>query len=113
MQPVVATASNVLGTGELSYGAPTMSIAGLPVVTDSNIPTNLGTGTDEDAIIVMRSDDVILWEENGGAPLVVQYDSVGSGTLTVRICAYGYSAFLVRDPNSVAVITGTGLNATL
>ena len=113
MQPVVATASNVLGTGELSYGAPTMSIAGLPVVTDSNIPTNLGTGTDEDAIIVMRSDDVILWEENGGSPLVVQYDSVGSGTLTVRIVAYGYSAFLVRDPNSVAVITGTGLNATL
>ena len=113
MQPVVATASNVLGTGELSYGAPTMSIAGLPVVTDSNIPITLGAGGDEDRIIVMRSDDVILWEENGGSPLVVQYDSVGSGTLTVRIVAYGYSAFLVRDPNSVAVISGTGLNATL
>ena len=38
------------------------SIQGLPVVTDPNIETNLGTGGNEDAVYVLRASDVVLWE---------------------------------------------------
>jgi len=37
------------------------SIQGLPVVTDPNIATNSGTGT-EDIVYVLRASDVVLWE---------------------------------------------------
>ena len=88
-------------------------MAGVPVITDSNIPTNLGSGSDEDVAIVMRTDDVLLWEVPGTDPAFVQYDSVGSGTLAVRMVAFGYSAFGVRQPSSVCLLTGTLMAATL
>ena len=60
-----------------------------------------------------RADDVLLWENGGGAPMLARYDSVGSANLTIKIIAFGYSAFMVRDPNSVCSLTGTLYNATL
>jgi HK97 family phage major capsid protein len=35
---------------------------GLVVVTDPNLPTNLGAGTNEDCILVMRASDLVLFE---------------------------------------------------
>jgi hypothetical protein len=35
---------------------------GLPIVTDPNLPVNLGTGNDEDPIFVMRASDLVLFE---------------------------------------------------
>ena len=113
-QVTAATASNTIGTGGVAgYGSPMFQIAGVPVVTDANVPTNLGTGTDEDAVITMRSDDVLLFEQNSGTPMLARFDSVGSATLTVKIVAFGYSAFAVRNPSSVCQNQGSLWNATL
>jgi HK97 family phage major capsid protein len=89
------------------------NIAGVPVYVDGSMPTNLGAGADEDRVIAMRRDDVLLWEQGSGAPMVARFDSVGSANLTIKIVGFGYSAFMVRDPNAVAVLEGTLLNATL
>jgi hypothetical protein len=35
---------------------------GLPIVTDPNITTIAGTGSNEDVIYVLRASDIILWE---------------------------------------------------
>jgi HK97 family phage major capsid protein len=38
------------------------SIQGLPVVTDPNVTTTSGAGTNEDVIYVLRASDIVLWE---------------------------------------------------
>jgi HK97 family phage major capsid protein len=80
---------------------------GLPVVTDPNLPTNLGAGTNQDPVLVMKADDLYLWESSLRSRVLPE---VGSGTLTVRLQVYGYLAFTgERYPKSVSAITGTGL----
>ena len=113
LTPNTQLGSNVIGVGSAAGTNAVGNIAGVPVIVDGNVPTNLGAGTDEDAVIIMRSDDVILWENGGGAPMLARYDSVGSANLTIKIIAFGYSAFMVRDPNSVCKLQGTLYNATL
>lgn len=76
---------------------------GLPVVTDSNIPTNLGAGT-EDAIFVMRASDLVLY--TGGIRTRVLPETK-AGTLTVLLQVYSYAAFsAARYPQSVVTISG-------
>lgn len=85
------------------------SMHGLPVVTDPNIPTNLGTGTDEDVVLVMRASDLLLFESGIRTRVLPE---VGSGTLTTRLQVYGYIAFTAgRYPKSVVEIGGAGLVA--
>jgi HK97 family phage major capsid protein len=82
---------------------------GLPVVTDPNIATNLGAGTNEDVIHVLRASDLLLYESGIRSRVLPE---VGSGTLTVRLQVYGYLAFTAaRYPASVVEIGGTGLVA--
>jgi len=103
--------SNSVGTfgGVTAQGA-VGSIQGLPVYTDANIPTNLGSGTDEDRIIVASVPDLYLWEDGG--PYLETFRDVGSGTLTVRVRAHNYYAQLhARRPKAISVIAGTGLVA--
>ena len=96
------------------YGAVVGNIAGVNVITDAGIPTNLGTGTNEDRVVVARRSDLLLWEQGSGSPAVARFDSVGSASLTVKIVAFGYSAFTAgRYPTGVSVIQGTLLAATL
>jgi HK97 family phage major capsid protein len=100
---------NAIGT----VNAPTSEgvvghLQGLPVIVDPSIPTNLGSGTNEDRIIVMRASDSYLWE---GAVRTRALPEVGSGTLTVRLQAYEYLAFTAeRLPKSISIISGTGLS---
>lgn len=76
---------------------------GLPVVTDPNLPTTAGTGT-EDPILVMRSSDIVLWE--GGIRARVLPETKAQ-TLTVILQIYNYLAFsAARYPQSVVPITG-------
>lgn len=85
------------------------SIQGLPVVTDPSIPTNLGTGTNEDRVFILKTDDVVLYE-SGIRTRVLQ--ETLSGTLTVRLQVYGYLAFSAgRYAASTARIGGAGLVA--
>ncbi len=82
---------------------------GVPVVTDPNIPTNLGAGTNEDTIHVLRASDLLLYE---GGIRTRTLQEVGSGNLTVRLQVYGYIAFTAgRYPASIVEIGGTGLVA--
>ncbi|WP_442803326.1 phage major capsid protein [Streptomyces pseudogriseolus] len=86
------------------------SLFGVPVVLDNNIPSNLGTGTNETRIIVADFRDLILMEDESAAPVQLRFDEVLSASLQVRLLAYGYSAFAAgRQPKAVSVIAGTGL----
>jgi HK97 family phage major capsid protein len=83
------------------------TLQGLPVFVDPNIPTNLGAGTNEDRIIILRSDDAILYE---GTPRAESSIHPNFGSLSVNLRFYNYLALHAsRLPLSVSVIAGTGL----
>jgi len=83
------------------------SMQGLPIVTDPNVPANLGAGTNEDRILVLAASDLVLYESAVRSRVLPE---VLSGNLTVRLQVYGYIAFTAaRYPASTAVIGGTGL----
>lgn len=85
------------------------SILGIPVIIDSNLPTNLGVGTNQDTVIVARISDARLWE---GTPHMAARPVVDASAenLLVRLVYYRYGIFLPgRYPTSWAKIDGTGL----
>jgi len=91
-----------------TYGAGVRGIlAGLPVIVDANILTNIG-GT-QDTILGVTNRELFLWEQPG-SPLLIRAEEVGVATLTVKLVVYGYSAFTAgRYPGAHGAITGTGL----
>lgn len=83
------------------------TLQGLPVYVDPNIPINLGGGTNEDRIIIVRSSDVILYE---GTPRAEASIYPGFANLSVNLRFYNYAALHAsRYPKSISVISGTGL----
>lgn len=87
------------------------SMQGVDIYVDPNIPTNLGTGTNEDRIIVVRREDCHLYEDPAG-PHLETFRDVGSGTLTVRFRLHNYWAQINnRRPAAISVLSGTGLAA--
>ena len=83
------------------------TLQGLPVYQDPNIPTNLGAGTNEDRIIIMRTDDTILFEGN---PRAESFREPLAAQLSVLLRFYNYIALHgSRYPLSTSVISGTGL----
>lgn len=80
------------------------TIQGLPVITDPNIPTNLGGGSNQDAIYVMRSSDLLLFETGIRAEAFPQ---TYANQLSVLLQVSSYIAFTAaRFPQSVCEITG-------
>lgn len=80
------------------------SIQGLPVVTDPNIETNLGSGGDEDPVYVLRASDIVLWESGIKARVLPE---TKAQNLTVLLQLYGYLAFsAARYPQSIVEIAG-------
>ena len=105
----VPGAMNSPGDIDRSYGAqgPVGVLAGLRVITDPQIPTNLGAGTNQDPVIVMRAADQILWE---GDLKSEAFRETKADQLSVLLRVYNYAAFTAnRYAPSVAVINGTGL----
>lgn len=99
----VNAAGDSSGSG---YGVGVGTIGGVPVVTDANVPTNLGAGANEDAIIVVSRREIPLMEDAGG-PFFVE---IQDGSNIVNFIIWGYSAFAAaRRPTAISVITGTGL----
>lgn len=96
------------GVGSQNLGQ-IMGPLGLQEVADANIGTTYGAGTNEDEVYVLRVSDMLLWE----GPLQLRvYPEVGSGTLTVRLLLWAYSAFASgRYPKSISIVSGTGLAA--
>ena len=71
------------------------------------MPTNLGGGTNQDPVIVLRREDVPLFVEPPGFRV---FENPLSGNLRVRVQAFQYSAFLPdRFAAAIGVVNGTGL----
>jgi HK97 family phage major capsid protein len=81
-------------------------VQGVPLYTDANIPTAVGTGP-EDQVIVSRLEDLLLWEDGDGTPTQLRFEQTTGGSLTVKLVAYGYAAFTAgRFPTATAIIGG-------
>jgi HK97 family phage major capsid protein len=85
------------------------TMLGLPVYVDALIPVNLtaDAGTNEDAIIVARMADLMLWESHIRAEA---FEQTYANQMSVFIRLYNYASFQAgRYPKSISVITGGGL----
>jgi HK97 family phage major capsid protein len=100
---------NVFGHGEANLTQQAVgTVLGIPVVTDPNLRTNLGAGTNQDEILVFRRADQYLWEQPG----TVREFSLEQpqGPQSIQLAVYGNAAFTAgRYPVSVAYISGIGL----
>lgn len=117
----LGTSVSLFQVGDLTQAVGTQAaglvgtISGLPVYVTPAMPTNLGTGTDEDRIIVANLEALPFME----GPLQTRvHESVLSETLEVRLQVFAYSAFAskrydVSGASPIAVISGTGLNDVL
>lgn len=82
---------------------------GLEVVTDNNVATNLGTGTNEDEIYVVPASECHLWED-ANAPLFIRAEQTKAANLGVLLVAYSYFAYTFgRYANGMQKVSGTGL----
>jgi hypothetical protein len=98
------------GAGSAQYGNSGYSILGLPVITDANVATNKGSGTNQDTIYVGNLQELHLWEQAGGDPMLLRFEQPKVAELDVTLVVYGYSCFTAnRYPNAWAQINGTGL----
>ena len=81
----------------------------IPVVASANVPENLGTGSDRDAIIVSRLEDQRLYA--GPLTFQVVVNAPSAYELVVEIVAFRYVAFSAEvRPESTVLMTGAGLN---
>lgn len=86
--------------------SPVGQFLGLPVITDALVPTAVGTGP-EDQVLVVRALDHILWEEGNGMPRELRFEQTLGNQLTVKLVVAGYAAFTAgRFPTSTGVVGG-------
>jgi hypothetical protein len=110
-RPVVLPKSmpgfNAMGNLDVNAEGLVGEVFGIPVYVDANVPSNVGTGTNQDTIYAAKFDDLYLYE--GAIRSRVLLEPL-SGTLQVRVQLYNYVATLVdRFPVTVSAINGTGL----
>jgi HK97 family phage major capsid protein len=102
-----------LGTAnqeQYGRGARGVLPTGMVVVTDNNIPTTKGGGT-EDEIYVISSQECHLWEDPS-APVFIRAEQPAAGSLGIQLVLYGYFAYTFgRYANAVQSIGGTGMIA--
>lgn len=90
---------------------PVGSMQGMPVITDANLPTTVGTNS-EDVVLVLDNDQTLLWEDGDGMPRQLRFEQTLGQNLTVKLIAYGYAAFTAgRYPQSVARVGGADTTA--
>jgi HK97 family phage major capsid protein len=103
----VGNAYNPIGTqdDEVAQGK-VGNIAGLDVFVDPNLPTNLGTGTNQDPIYVFRRSDVMLWET---APRAETFTQPYADTMGILFRLFAYAAMVPdRYGSSIVQVNGTG-----
>jgi hypothetical protein len=92
------------------YGNSGYSILGLPVYTDATVSVVQGTGTDQDTIYIGNTQELHLWEQGSGEPMMLRFEQPKAAELDITMIVYGYSAFTAnRYPNAFSLIGGTGL----
>lgn len=83
---------------------------GIKVITDNNIGTTLGAGT-EDEIYIVNAAELHLWEDPS-APMYIRAEQTAAASLGVLMVVYGYAAYTFRRyTNGHQKINGTGLIA--
>jgi HK97 family phage major capsid protein len=98
---VMAAPDAIQGVGHVG------SVLGMDVFTDANIPTNLGTGTNQDIVLMMPRDDIWLWESDLRAEA---FTAPYADTLGVLFRVFNYSALIPdRYLASLGQISGTAL----
>lgn len=98
------------GNGAPQYGNSGYTILGLPVITDANVATNKGAGTNQDTIYVGNLQELHLWEQGNGDPMMLRFEQPKAAELDVTMIVYGYAAVTAnRYPNAWSQINGTGL----
>ncbi|MEU4592921.1 phage major capsid protein [Micromonospora aurantiaca (nom. illeg.)] len=79
---------------------------GLPVYTDANVPTSVGTGP-EDLVIAGDVTKGYLWEDNNGVPRQLKFEQTLGQNLTVKLVLFNYAAFTAgRYPAAFGVAGG-------
>lgn len=85
------------------------TLAGVPVILDASVATNLGAGTNEDRIYGVTADEAHLWED-ANAPLFIRAEQPSAASLGVLFVVYSYFAYTFgRYPSAHGKISGTGL----
>jgi hypothetical protein len=98
------------GNGAPVYGNSGYEIMGLPIITDANVSTAQGSGTNEDTIFIGNLQELHLWEQGSGEPMYLRFDQPKAAELDVLAVVYGYAAYTAnRYANAWAKIGGTGL----
>ena len=98
------------GNGAPVYGNSGYTMLGLPIITDANVTTTNGVGTNEDVIIIGNSQESHLWEQAAGDPMMLRFEQPKAAELDITMIVYGYSAYTAnRYPNAFALVSGTGL----
>jgi HK97 family phage major capsid protein len=98
------------GNGAPVYGNSGYTMLGLPIITDANVITNNGAGTNEDVIIIGNTQEAHLFEQGNGEPMMLRFEQPKAAELDITMIVYGYSAFTAdRYPNAFALVGGTGL----
>ena len=108
--PTAGNPFNAPGTYDRpGYDLGGLQVLGIPVVADANVPTNLGSGTNETAVIVGDFRESYIWEDQGGNPLYVRFEQP-DGNIAIRTVVFGFSAYTAgKYPTAFSAITGTGL----
>jgi len=104
------TPVNVVGekTGNSAEGV-VGQIGGLQVITDANMKTNTGAGTNQDPVMVGVRSDLKFWESPIHADT---FDAPYADSMGILFRIYSYTALIPsRYTTSVSVIDGTGLIA--
>lgn len=97
------------GSGAL-LGNSGYEMFGLPIITDANVTTSNGAGTNEDVIFVGSLNELHLWEDGNGAPMYLRFDQPKAAELDVLCVVYGYAAYTAnRYANAWAKVSGTAL----
>jgi len=105
--PAVAYGNN---GGAPLYGNSGYSIVGLPVYTDATIATDKGASTNQDTIYIGSSQELHLWEQGSGEPMMLRFEQPKASELEITMIVYGYAAFTAnRYPSAWSQINGTGL----
>ena len=97
---------NTVGTSTNAAQVVVGQLLGMKVVVDPSMPTNVGAGTNQDAVIVVRGDDQVLYEST---PRAEVFREIKADSLRVYLRVFNYLAFTTRYPKSISLINGTGL----
>jgi HK97 family phage major capsid protein len=80
---------------------------GLPVYIDPLVPINIGAGTNQDNVYLLRTDDLVLFES---PPQAEAFRETYADSVGVLFRMYGYVGTLLnRHTESLGVMSGTGL----